>query len=336
LNTGERAFVYAKACGIIGKSFLGKGLSVLQSIHQLADLDRLIFPGTTHEVPDKQLLRDLEYRITTRAVTQILTIMDAFAKTPELLVQMVRSYECADLKTALSAYTYGENSIPHCINIGRFRTIAFEAYPDLPKMLAGSAFEFLLQDALITHKKDNTIDVQTIIDHRYYEDLWRLLMALSKSDRRTIEIILREEIVLHNVVWAIRLRTYYRMNPEEIRTKFIAIKNDRSFDQDAINSLEFSLKNYADWADWKYKHFLNPERPDRQWEADPRYIQNVIAAYLYQQVRRLFHGRPFSLDTAFCFIKLKQYEEDILTSMSEGLSLSLSSTDIFSLLEVPV
>ena len=43
-DTGERAFAYAKACGIIGKSFIGKRISALGKLHSLNELDRLVFP----------------------------------------------------------------------------------------------------------------------------------------------------------------------------------------------------------------------------------------------------------------------------------------------------
>jgi vacuolar-type H+-ATPase subunit C/Vma6 len=48
----------------------------------------------------------------------------------------------------------------------------------------------------------------------------------------------------------------------------------------------------------------------------------------------LFRRRPFSIDTAFCFIKLKQFEEDVLTSVAEGLGMGMSGEDIFAVLEV--
>jgi vacuolar-type H+-ATPase subunit C/Vma6 len=50
--------------------------------------------------------------------------------------------------------------------------------------------------------------------------------------------------------------------------------------------------------------------------------------------RRFFHSRPDSLDAVFCFIKLKQFEEDILTSSAEGLGIGMTSADVFSILGV--
>ena len=47
----------------------------------------------------------------------------------------------------------------------------------------------------------------------------------------------------------------------------------------------------------------------------------------------MMHTKP-APDAAACFIKLKQFEEDLLTSVAEGLGLGMSGRDVFSLLEV--
>ncbi|MDR2807383.1 MAG: V-type ATPase subunit [Spirochaetaceae bacterium] len=336
MKSGEQAFIYAKACGIIGHSFIDKNLGFLRGINHLSDLDKLVFPNAHQELPDKQLLRDFEDRVTQQAIKQITAMVNLFHKIPDLLIQLIRSYECADLKTVLSAHIHGEKTMPDFTDIGRFRTIKFEAYPDLITMLKGTDFEFLLDNDLLSGVKDNAIDIQMFIDHHYYKMLLASVKKLNKKDRRHIEMLLREEIILHNIIWALRLRTYYRLSPEAVRSKLITIPEDDSLERDVLISLSFSLQNRSDWKGWKYEYFLNPEYSDRQWEADPRHVQNKVAIYLHRHIHKFFHGNPFSFDTAFCFIKLKQYEEDILTSIAEGLGLGLSSTDVFSLIEVPV
>jgi vacuolar-type H+-ATPase subunit C/Vma6 len=95
-----------------------------------------------------------------------------------------------------------------------------------------------------------------------------------------------------------------------------------------------SLDNRVEWKGWNRERFLNPEKSDQHWKADPRHFQNAASEYLYELARLSFRRRPFSLDTVFCFIKLKQFEEDLLTSLAEGLGMGLSSQEVFGLLEV--
>ncbi|MDR0721202.1 MAG: V-type ATPase subunit [Treponema sp.] len=335
LRAGERAYGYAKACGIIGKSFVGKRILNLSGVSRLSDLDRLIFPQTRGDLPERELLVDLEARIIQRSVRQILTLMNAFITPPNLLVRLIRSYEYGDMKTALNALAAGAAKSPGFTDIGRFRRVAFEAYPDVEAMVKGTEFEGLLKDirALKRGGLQDTVALQIKIDTLYYTALWEDLHALGRKERRTIEKILGEEIALRNAVWALRLRIYYDLSPEDIREKLIALES-KKFLAPAEASLSMALDTRADWLGWKYASLLNPEKPNEHWKADPRYLQNAASEYLYRLVRMSFRHWPFSMNSIFCFIKLKQFEESLLTSVAEGLGMGMSIQDVFTLLEV--
>jgi vacuolar-type H+-ATPase subunit C/Vma6 len=335
-GAGERAYVYAKACGIIGKSFVGRRTAALDSVARLSELDRLVFPQSFRELPERELLVDLERRIVGRSAKQIMTIVNVYTKPPELLLWLLRSYEYGDLKSALAAIAGGEARPPEFTDLGRFRTVKFEAYPDLKAMVRGTDFEFL--DGETPQDEAGEIALQTKLDQHYYRALWESLYRLPRRDRAGIGIILGEEISLRNVVWVLRLRTYYRMSSEEIREKLVDLKprtagrkGERSLAADAEAVLDLPLDSYAPWASWKRAAFLN--RDQDGWTADPRYFQNAASRHLYRLARLYFRRNPLSLDTAACFIKLKQFEEDLLTSLTEGLGLGMASRDVFSLLE---
>jgi hypothetical protein len=342
---GERAYVYAKACGIIGKSFVGSRIAALEPAGRLTELDRLVFPQSFRELPERELLIDLERRVISRSANQIITIVNSYAKPPELLVRLLRSYEYGDLKSALAAIAGGETRAPSFTNLGRFGVVKFGAYPDIAAMVRGTEFEFLSSSE--AGEGDTAgIAVQTKLDKHYYTALWEALYRLKRRDRAGIEAILSEEISLRNVVWALRLRTYYRMDADEVREKLVDLKfpsmsgkgasgrgNRRSLAEDAEAALELPLDTYESWTSWKRAAFLNPERSDG-WVADPRYFQNAASRHLYQLARHYFRRRPFSIDTAACFIKLKQFEEDLLTSIAEGLGIGMTSRDVFAMLEV--
>jgi vacuolar-type H+-ATPase subunit C/Vma6 len=340
-GAGERAYVYAKACGIVGKSFLGKRISRLEGLTRLSELDRLVFPRTNRDLPERELLVDLEKRIIGRSVRQILAIVDSFSRPPELILRLVRSYEYGDIKSVLSAVG-GQNpgipaKPPFFTDLGRFGTVNFSAYPDLNAMLTGTEFEFLLKEKLDSVTEGAASDLQIKLDQQYYTSLWESIRILPKNDSRCIENIIAEEISLKNAVWALRLRTYYRMSAEEVRSRLVSTpraRDRRSLAEDAAASLSMALDNYADWEKWKRVEFLNPPRPGEAWTADPRYFQNAASEYLYRLARSCFRRRPLSIDTSSCFIKLKQFEEDVLTSVAEGLGMGIPARDIFALLEL--
>ena len=342
---GERAYAYAKACGIIGKSFVGRRMHSLESVNRLSELDKAIFPDAPENLPERELLVNLEGRIINRAVRSIITILNCFSHPPDFLVLLVRSYEYADFKNALLAFQMKEKKAPVHTDIGRFQTVRFKAWPDIEAMIKGTDFEFLLEDKEKLSREEEKISLQTALDRHYYCALWKSLLSLPKNDRYISEKILSDEISLLNSSWALRLRTYYQMPKEEVKShlidipvkgkKFYQLKStSRSLADEALESLDFPLDSFDEWSSWRWKGFLNPEPEGEPWLADPRHFQNTASRYLYSLARRHFHFHPFSLDFIFCFIKLKQFEEDFLTSEAEGLGMGMSGGDIVSMLGV--
>ncbi|MDR2398463.1 MAG: V-type ATPase subunit [Spirochaetaceae bacterium] len=331
LRRGEQAYGYAKACGIIGKSFVGKRIFDLNGVSRLSDLDRLIFPQSAGNLPEKELLVDMEARIIQRSVKQILALVRDFIEPPDVLVQLIRSYEYEDMKRVLNTIAIGETKNPGFTDIGRFRRVAFEAYPDVEAMVRGTEFEGLLKGG--RWSQQDTVDLQIKLDGLYYTGLWQDLKPLGRRERGTIERILGEEIALRNAVWVLRLRTYYNLSADRIREKLIRLGPPQCF-APAAAALILPLESYGPWSRWKYVSLLNPENPQQHWKVDPRYVQNAASEYLYRLVRLSFRHWPFAMDSIFCFIKLKQFEEDLLTSVAEGLGMGIPIQDVFTLLEV--
>jgi vacuolar-type H+-ATPase subunit C/Vma6 len=163
---------------------------------------------------------------------------------------------------------------------------------------------------------------------------------LKKSDRRTAERICAEEISLRNCAWILRLRTYYRMKGEELKSYLISPPGRPELSRDALEAVELPLDSRVEWKRWKRIHFLNGEaspsgefQRSENWQADPGYFQNAASVYLYKLALHGFRTRPSSIDTCFCFIKLKQFEEDLLTSEAEGIAMGMTSRDVFGILE---
>jgi hypothetical protein len=195
--------------------------------------------------------------------------------------------------------------------------------------------------------------LETELDKRYYLGLKDSLRRLSGDDRSIAERILAEEISLRNCCWALRLRTYFNKSPSETAKYLMDIKMHAGLEEipggirehkplarlkeislaaEALQALELPLDSREAWHAWRWEHFLNPEKGG-EWRADPRYFQNAASEYLYRLALHCLHRSPMSISAGFCYIKLKQFEEDILTSVAEGLGLGMGGSDVFELLE---
>ncbi|GAB6393110.1 MAG: V/A type ATP synthase; V/A-type H+/Na+-transporting ATPase subunit C [Treponematales bacterium] len=420
LSGGERAFAYAKACGIIGKSFVGKRLRVPGEAGRLQDLDRLVFRADSLNLPERELLSGMEKRLAARGARSLLSIITCFSHPPAFLVLLLRSYEYQDLKAALAAASAqpagaaGEGFA--FTDIGRFGTVRFDLWPDIPKMIAGTEFAFLLDkrgalrgsvpeavlDAALlggarpaprrytactsavhglhlggarpaprrctactsaVHglhlggarrgdslpaaeggEEPGGVPLAAALDRLYYRALWDALQELPRSDRRASERLLGEEISLLNAGWALRLRAYYEMSEEEVKRHLVSLPRPGaasggaplrggSLADEALACLGLPLDIRAAWNGWCWERFLNPETPGEPWRASPRRFQNAAAVYLYEEAKAAFRLHPFSLDTVFCFARLKQFEADCLISRAEGLSLGLAPKELPALQE---
>jgi vacuolar-type H+-ATPase subunit C/Vma6 len=256
----------------------------LTGISRLSELDRLVFADEARELPERELLIDLEARFMGRFLASVKSVLDSFRKTP------------------------------------RFYTLLLQGYEDSARKKTG-----------------DDIDMQTADDKRYYEHLWKALGELSAKDQKNTRYILSEEVQLRNAAWALRLRTYYGLRGDAVRDYLVDMPSSAngagaSLASDAMASLGLPLDSRVGWDGWKRASFLNPD--DGSWKLDPRYFQNAASHYLYRLARYRFRASPSSLDVIFCFIKIKQFEEDALTSVAEGLGLGMSAREVFSMLGV--
>jgi vacuolar-type H+-ATPase subunit C/Vma6 len=276
------------------------------------------------------------------------------------LVRQLRSYEYADLKTCLHYLQAGRKNPPAFAGIGSYGTVKFERFPDLRRMLEDTEYDFILKELPAKMEASNfdLTALETEMDRRYYAALKDSLFHLSGEDRAIAERILVEEISLRNCTWALRLRLYFNKSPDETQKYLMdiripgrleesswAVKINKkpvfhgpeiSLAAEAVESLEKTLEIREDWNGWKWEKFLNPEIHGKLWMVDPRFFQNAASKYLYDLAMYSLHTAPLAVSAIFCFIKLKQFEEDVLTSISEGLGLGMPCDEVFELLEVPL
>jgi hypothetical protein len=177
-----------------------------------------------------------------------------------------------------------------------------------------------------------TLDIAEITrqNNVYYTVLWHELEKVPFSDRKLITRIIADEIRLKNAVWALRLRVYYNMPSETIKSFLTAIKpgaNRLPLHSDALKSLERDIEEESQWHNWRFWKYANKPVAGQFWKIDPRHFQNQASLYLYHRARKSLRKSPFTLDTACCFIKLKQFEKEIRTSVAEAVRLGLTGGD---------
>lgn len=324
--SGALSYAYTKACGIHGKAFTGKRLSRLQTLSRLSDLDRLLFPDAPLDVPERELSSREERRIMERSLDAIMRVFAAWHEVPRTLVLLLQAVEVAELKAVFSARESGDRLCPPHSDLGRFGQVRWDAWPDIKAMLAGTGYEWALDSTVSAY---SSLERETAFDQHYYADLWSSIPTSSPSANPSLRRFLAEEIALKNVSWALRLRVYYNYDRTSI-TPFLVDITDRgrSLAQPALEALELPLDRREAWDDWVYADLVNKESRGKFWALDPARVQNRAALRLAQRARQLFRQRPFTIDALAAWVRLVQFEEDLLTAIAEGLSLGMGVNDI--------
>jgi len=151
---------------------------------------------------------------------------------------------------------------------------------------------------------------------------------LRSKDREFSEPLIREEIVLQNIVWALRLRVYYGKTETEIIPLLaghsLGAKEAGQLCAPALAILHKPVDVWAEWQDWKYAWILNPHEEGVPWSLDPRWAQLAADRYLYRLALKTFHQSAFTVGLLVSFFKIKQLEVQMIRVASEGLRLGSS------------
>ena len=185
---------------------------------------------------------------------------------------------------------------------------------------------------------EETIPANSI---EYYKGLIDCLWQLDSEDRELAAKFISDEISLLNSSWVLRLRGFYQKSETEISkylmdSRLLGGVYQKGIAAEVKMAMDLPLDVRQEWKGWRWERFLNHEESAAHWTVDPRHFQNAASQYLYHRGFHNFHSLPMSVSAIYCFIKLKHYEEDLLISLAEGLSLGMDSSSVFKLLEVSI
>lgn len=328
------AFVYAKASGVLAKSFVGPRAASLFAVNSLHELWSLVFQTEVPVIPEMLLAEKIEQEAEAAFLNDYISLLNNYSRPQSLLVNLLRFYDYDNLKdigaSLCTANLTGEIPVlPHLAKIGQYSMLNYEAWPDLKLITSGSTVEWY--NNIPDFSKQQELD--TKLDLQHIRELWDSALHLKGGARQPVLDLLQEEIVMHNIVWALRLRVYYDMDAEEIYPSFVTVKpleNLREIKKDplagpAVKILSLPTDSYAEWSTWKYASLLNPNEEGVVWNVDPRWIQQAAKVAIQKKALRQFHRYPFTPHVLFCWFKIKQYELDCIRTVAEGLRLEVST-----------
>jgi len=323
-RNGARAFVYAKACGVLGKSFTGEKADRLFEQKSLTDLWTLLFNTQVPMMPEVLLAQKIEEDSFNRFISQYISFIAQFDNPESYLSDQFFIYEVENLKAVIDALCSGQKEMPKLFDLGKYTTLHFDQWPVLEKITAGTEYAWVNQIPDI-HKQQ---EVEFRLDIQAIKHLWNSIQKISGEEGKAVKNLFQEELMVQNVVWALRLKLNFDMDKEEVIKHLMFVTEEPSLQDplcfQAIKVLDKDPENINDWENWCYSDLINP-KTDALWRIDPSWIENKSKQVQNKKASRLFHCYPVTSASLIGWFKMKQTELGHIRMAVEGLRLNEKS-----------
>lgn len=326
LRTFRYAYILAKIYGIFSRSFIGENYKDILRLKKVGDIYDRLFPGERKEVPEYQLTAELERKVVEAGIHTMTSVLELLGTDEPILVHMLRKVEYQAVKSAVRGIANNQPAEVLQWDLGKYSRIVFAPGLDPKEVLASGPYAWILP--LLSSQP--LVKVENEIDRKYYGTLLDLARALPRKDKAGVSRLVSLEIVLANVVWALRLRFYFGIDAEKAADLLIPGMADA--DRRAV-ALVFDIPpdSVEGWRKWRFSWLIEDQLSEAFQAPDPIRAEQKAARRLYVQARRLFHQDPFTLTPLTAFFKLKEYESSMLSTAVEALRLSVPEQEVLTL-----
>jgi vacuolar-type H+-ATPase subunit C/Vma6 len=325
-RTSRYAFITAKVYGVMARSFIGAGYRDLLRLKSLAELSDRLFPGERAQAADEPVPIELEARIVRASIEAMTGVLDYLGDAPPILVHTARKLEYQNVKSVVRGMVHGTADEPRIWDLGRYAAIRLQGATDPRKAIKASPYSWILP--LI-----GTVplaELENRLDRDYYEKFLQLTRALPARDRTGVLRLITAEIALANVVWALRLRFYFKLDAQSARV--LLIPGTSSSVRAALAEVfEIPADSAEGWRKWRYGWLLEDQLGDAFAAPDPVRAEQKASQALYARAHQSFHQNPFTLGPLVAYFKLKEYEASLLGIAVEALHLSVPEQDILNI-----
>ncbi len=310
------------------RSYVGPRARKLFEAKRLQDLWSLLYNEEPPLVPEGLLALLLERKTEEQMVQDYITLLSAYDTPDPLSLSFLSLYDYNNLKSASAQAALGKPERPFMIDTSPFSLFDTDAWPDIGAMTQASPVSWYNR----VPSGDDQIDWETKLDHEYYHTLWKSFSSLGKKDRQSVEDLVTDEIILQNIVWALRLKVYYQKSPEEIFPQLACYDEQAPVSdvlcQAAMEAASKPIDDWNAWAGWKYSWLCNHHDEGAPWTIDPRWAQLSADRYLFKKALSKFHQAPFTVGVLVSFFKIKQLEEQMIRVAAEGLRLGATDSQM--------
>lgn len=326
LRTFRYAYILAKIYGILSRSFIGENYKDILRLKKVSDIYDRLFPGERTEIPEYQLTAELERKVVEAGIRTMVSVLDLLGNGEPILVHMLRKFEYQAVKSVVRGIVNGQAAEIAPWNLSRYAGIDLAGSDDQKTAMEKSPYAWILPMLA----SSPLVRIENSLDREYYVKLKSLARELPSKDRAGVDRLVSLEIVLVNVIWALRLRFFFGLDAEKAQELLIPGMADaerRAVEQ----AFDIPADSLDGWRKWKFVWLIEDQLGEAFQAPDPIRAEQKATHRLYTQARRLFHQDPFTLTPLAAFFKLKEYEASLLSTAVEALRLSVSEQEVLTL-----
>ncbi|MDY3722219.1 MAG: V-type ATPase subunit [Treponema sp.] len=326
-KSGAGSFIYAKASGIIRKSFVGPRAQYLFEQKSLSDLWTLLFHTPVPLMPEALLAEEIEKQAFKRFVSTYAYFVGLYSNPSSILTDQLLIYEAENLKEIGAALCSGETKCPSLIEIGKLQSLHVECWPEIQKITKDTTFSWYNHIPAVheQQKMEYKIDLQVL------RQLWKSLNKLTGENREVLYELFKEEYIISNIIWALRLKVHYQYKSEQIIPNLMYVTDDMGIDDPiaapAIKIIDYPVDEYEAWENWHYKDLLNPHTPGEIWNVDPGWIERMSRMKFSKNALHIFHQHPMTEASLIGWFKVKSTELSYIRTAVESIRLCINANE---------
>ncbi len=322
-TSSASSYVYAKASGILARSYVGERASRLFAAAKLSELWTLVFEDELPAVPEILLAKEIERASADKFIGEYKRLLSAYDEPAQILVGLLQYFDYENLKSLGAAAAMGQKERPPLFDIRPYNLLNYDAWPSIQKITQGSELEWYDHEPEVSEQQllDNALDLQ------FVEKLWASSQELAGEEKESVQALIAERYLMRNIVWVLRLKLYYGMDRNQIvqRLAFLNPQNGKSdpLGGEAFAIIDKDVQNWDDWKNWKYAKYLNPREEGSVWSVDPRWVEESSEKDFIQKATKRFHARPCAPTALLCWFFIKSKELDCIRMATEALRLNV-------------
>ena len=318
-------YIYAKASGMLSRSFVGENAARLFGVRSLSELWTLLFEEDVPAVPETLLAKRLEEMAAQKFIGEYTRLLSFYDRPDEVLVRLLEYFDYENLKSLGAAAAMGQKERPLIHKIEPFNLLDYSAWPSIQKITAGGSLSWYdkAPDVFEQQQLDTELDIQFI------ENLYKASRGIGGEAGKAARDLIVSRYSMRNILWVLRLKLYYKMEREDIvqRLAFLDPSSGEKdlFAGEALLIIDRNIDHFEDWEKWKYSNFLNPHDEGSVWSVDPRWVEEAFEKDFIRRALKLFHLYPWTPMVMVSWFFIKQKELDYIRSATEALRLNMEA-----------